>query len=198
MNQVSTHLNRYIGFAPDNLVYDKSARTYVCNSEFNQQFFEPDANCYLAQLRLMTDGILCREDSWFDNSPSFASPPIPVRGPKPAMLRSVVCAIRRSEAIEVNSQSLSSTKPRWRWIVSHAIAFEGCRWRRRASCLSDDCFKDFLLSHILETGGSRESEVPPEEDRNWHSEVTARARYRPVCQKIAESTARPSKQRGRP
>lgn len=27
VNQASTDLNRYIGFAPDNMVYDKSART---------------------------------------------------------------------------------------------------------------------------------------------------------------------------
>jgi len=29
VNQASADLNRYIGFAPDNMVYDRSARTYV-------------------------------------------------------------------------------------------------------------------------------------------------------------------------
>ena len=29
VNQASADLNRYIGFVPDNMVYDKSARTYV-------------------------------------------------------------------------------------------------------------------------------------------------------------------------
>ena len=33
VNQASTDLNRYIGFAPDNMVYDKSARTYVRGPE---------------------------------------------------------------------------------------------------------------------------------------------------------------------
>lgn len=58
VNQASTDLNRYIGFAPDNMVYDKSARTYVRGSDFKAQFLEPDASRYLAQLRSLADGIL--------------------------------------------------------------------------------------------------------------------------------------------
>lgn len=64
----------------------------------------------------------------------------------PTTLRSVVGAIRRSEAIEVKYQSLSSPEPRWRWIAPHAIGFDGFRWHTRAFCLTDDCFKDFYAS----------------------------------------------------
>ena len=48
VNQASMDLNRYIGFAPDNMVYDKSARTYVRGPGFKPQFLEPDASRYLA------------------------------------------------------------------------------------------------------------------------------------------------------
>ncbi|MBF9033359.1 WYL domain-containing protein [Rhodobacterales bacterium HKCCE2091] len=172
VNQASTDLNRYIGFAPDNMVYDKSARTYVRGSEFKPQFLEPDASRYLAQLRSVADGILDREDAWIANLPPYAATPTPVRGVNPATLRSIVGAIRRSEAIEVRYQSLSNPEPRWRWIAPHAIAFDGFRWHTRAFCLTDDYFKDFLLSRILDIRGSRENEIPADEDRDWHSEVT--------------------------
>lgn len=172
VNQASTDLNRYIGFAPDNMVYDKSARTYVRGSEFKPQFLEPDASRYLAQLRSVADGILDREDSWIADLPPYASAPTPVRGVNPVTLRSVVGAIRRSEAIEVKYQSLSGPDPRWRWIAPHAIAFDGFRWHTRAFCLTDKAFKDFLLSRILDIRGSRESETSAEDDRDWHSEVT--------------------------
>ena len=125
VNQASTDLNRYIGFAPDNIVYDKSARTYVRGPGFKPHFLEPDASRYLAQLRSVADGILDREDSWIADLPPYASAPTPVRGVNPATLRSVVGAIRGSQAIEVKYQSLSSPEPRWRWIVPHAIAFDG-------------------------------------------------------------------------
>ena len=63
VNQASTDLNRYIGFAPDNMVYDTSARTYVRGPAFKPRFLEPDASSYLAQLRSVADGILDREDA---------------------------------------------------------------------------------------------------------------------------------------
>ena len=172
VNQASTDLNRYIGFAPDNMVYDKSARTYVRGSNFKPQFLEPDASRYLAQLRSVADGILDREDAWIANLPPYAATPTPVRGVNPATLRSVVGAIRRSEAIEVRYQSLSNPEPRWRWIAPHAIAFDGFRWHTRAFCLADECFKDFLLSRMLEVRGTGEAATSAAEDEDWQSEVT--------------------------
>ncbi|WP_264214677.1 WYL domain-containing protein [Leisingera thetidis] len=171
VNQASTDLNRYIGFAPANMVYDKSARTYVRGSAFQPQFLEPDASRYLAQLRSVAENILDRDDSWIANLPSFASAPTPVRGVDPVTLRSVVGAIRRSEEIEIRYQSLSSPDPRWRWIAPHAIAFDGFRWHARAFCLTDKCFKDFLLSRMIEIRGSRESGTSADDDLDWNSEV---------------------------
>ena len=172
VNQASNDLNRYIGFSPDNMVYDKSARTYVRGAEFKPVFLEPDASRYLTQLRSVADQILSREDAWIADLPPYASTPTPVRGVNPVTLRSVVGAIRRSEAIEVKYQSLSSPEPRMRWIAPHAIAFDGFRWHTRAYCLTQKCFKDFLLSRILKIRAVRESEISAGDDCDWHSEVT--------------------------
>jgi predicted DNA-binding transcriptional regulator YafY len=172
LNQASTDLNRYYGFAPDNMVYDKRARTYARSPEFKPKFLEPDASRYLAELRSVADRILDREDSWIANLPPYASTPTPVRGVDPETLRSIVGAIRRSEAIEVRYQSLSSPEPRWRWIAPHAIAFDGFRWHTRAFCLTDECFKDFLFSRMLEIRGARENGTSTDDDHDWHSEVT--------------------------
>jgi len=172
VNQASTDLKRYIGFAPDNMVYDKSARTYVLGATFRPRFLEPDAGSYLAQLRSVKEGILDHVDSWIADLQPFASAPTPVRGVNPVTLKTVVGAIRRSAAIEVRYQSLSNPEPRWCWIAPHAIGFDGFRWHTRAFCLTDETFKDFLLSRILEIRGSRESDVPAENDRDWNTEIT--------------------------
>jgi len=172
LNQASGDLNRYIALAPDNMVYDKSARTYVLGPAFRPRFLEAEAGSYLTQLRSVEEGILDHGDSWIAYLPPFASTPTPVRGVSPVTLRSVVSAIRRSAAIEVRYQSLSNPEPRWRWIAPHAIGFDGFRWHTRAFCLTDEAFKDFLLSRILEIRGSRESDVPAENDRDWNTEIT--------------------------
>lgn len=151
VNQASMDLNRYIGFAPDNMVYDKSARTYVRGHNFKPQFLKPDASRYLAQLRSVADGILDREDSWIADLPPYAASPTPVRGVDPITLRSVVGAIRRAEAIEVKYQSLSNPEPRWRWVAPHAIAFDGFRWHARAYCLTDKVFNRELLARGIQT-----------------------------------------------
>lgn len=172
VNQASTDLNRYIGMAPDNMVYDKSARTYIRGSKFDPLFLKPDASRYLSQLRSVADGILDRADAWIGQFPSYDSAPTPVRGVNAKTLRSVVAAIRRSEAIEVKYQSLSRPEPRWRWIAPHAIGFDGFRWHTRAFCLTDQNFKDFLLSRIIETRGTKPSEVGADGDADWDEQVT--------------------------
>jgi hypothetical protein len=172
VNQASSDLSRYIGLAPNNMDYDRIQRTYVRRPGFKPVFDKPNADRYLAQLRSVAEGILDQDDCWISSPPAYDSAPTPARGVVPETLRSVVDAIRRSEAIEVQYQSLSSPEPRWRWMAPHAIAFDGFRWHARAFCFSDAVFKDFLLSRILDIRGSRASDVPAENDQDWHSFAT--------------------------
>jgi len=172
VNQASADLNRYIALAPDNMVYDKSARMYVRGPDYVAQFLKPDASRYLAQLRSLADGIMDSDDSWIAELPSYDAAPTPARGVDPVVLRSVIGAIRRSETIEVKYQSLSRPEPCWRWIAPHAIGFDGFRWHTRAFCLNDECFKDFLLSRILQTRGVEASEANEAADTHWQEHVT--------------------------
>ncbi len=172
VNQASADLNRYIGFAPENMVYDRSARTYVRGREYVPQFLKPDASRYLAQLRSLADGIMDSDDTWIAGLPAHDAAPTPARGVNPVTLRSVVGAIRHSEAMEVKYQSLSRPAPGWRWIAPHAIGFDGFRWHTRAFCETGGVFKDFLLSRILETRGVRTSGITADADKDWHEHVT--------------------------
>jgi hypothetical protein len=172
VNQASADLSRYIGLAPDNMDYDRSLRTYVRQPGFKPVFGKLDAGRYLAQLCSVADCILDQDDCWIAGLPDYDSAPTPARGVNPATLRSVVYAIRRSEAIEVQYQSLSNPEPRWRWIAPHAIAFDGFRWHARAFCFGDEAFKGFLLSRILDIRASRGSDVLAENDRDWHTFTT--------------------------
>ncbi|HLV59844.1 MAG TPA: hypothetical protein VKY51_00415, partial [Fredinandcohnia sp.] len=64
INQASADLNRYLGMAPGNMVYDKSARTYVRGDRFEPLFLRPDPARYLSQLRSISDGIATQEETW--------------------------------------------------------------------------------------------------------------------------------------
>lgn len=172
VNQASSDLSRYSGLARHNMDYDRSLRTYVRQPGFKPVFDKLDAGRYLSQLRSVADGILDQDDCWIAGLPDYDSAPTPARGVDPGTLRSVVDAIRRSEAIEVKYQSMSSPEPRWRWIAPHAIGFDGFRWHTRAFCWKDEAFKDFLLSRILAVRGTRQSEALAQNDVAWNTEVT--------------------------
>ncbi len=56
--------------------------------------------------------------------------------------------------------------------MPHAIGFDGFRWHTRAFCKTDEVFKDFLLSRMLETRGNCQSDVSSEQDSDWHDHAT--------------------------
>lgn len=171
INQASTDLNRYLGLAEANMVYDKSARTYVRSSDFSPVFHQPDAAQYLSQLRSLVDGIIAANDSWIGGLPSFSCAPTPARGVSPKTLRAIVTAIKRHEAIEVFYQSMSSPEPAWRWIEPHALVFDGFRWHARAYCPRGATFKDFVLSRITDTRSSKPAEARSSGDSEWEEQV---------------------------
>lgn len=172
VNQASADLNRYIGLAPGNMAYDKSARTYVCGDGFEPLFLKPDAGRYLSQIKAVAEGTLSRSDAWVDTSLPFDVAPVLVRSASAEMLRKVLAAVRDAEAIEIKYRSIFRPEPRWCWIAPHAIGFDGARWHARAFCLNDERFKDFSFSRIMEIRGTRPSGIDPSADIDWAEEVT--------------------------
>jgi len=167
LNQASGDLNRYIALAPDNMVYDKSGKSYVRSPAFSPHFLKPDATQYLAQVRSVAEGIVAPEDAWIGDLPAFDATPAPARGIDPAVLRSIVIAIRRREAVEVRYQSMSSPDPEWRWIAPHALAFDGFRWHARSFCEKSGEYRDFVISRIIETRQSRSTQMQTAADADW-------------------------------
>jgi hypothetical protein len=171
VNQASTDLNRYIALAPDNMVYDKSARAYVRASAFKPIFLKPAASLYLSQVRSIAEGIVDKEDAWIGNLPAFDAAPSPARGIDPVVLRSIVTAIRRHEAIHILYQSMSAPDPEWRWIAPHALAFDGFRWHARSYCEKSEEFRDFVISRVTEARQTRPAAQQLVADSAWHEIV---------------------------
>jgi hypothetical protein len=170
-NQASGDLNRYIALAPDNMVYDKSGKTYVRSSAFNPLFLKLDATQYLSQVRSVAEGVITPEDAWIGNLPAFDATPAPARGIDPVVLRSIVTANKRHQAIEILYQSMSAADPEWRWIAPHALAFDGFRWHTRSFCEKSGEYRDFVISRILEARQTRAAKTQAGSDVAWEEMV---------------------------
>lgn len=174
VNQASTDLNRYLKLAPENMIYDKSLRTYIPSPTFSPLFFQPDASIYLLQVQDAAAGAMEYEDSWVKGHPTFDSIPALARTVRPDTLRAVVAAIRTRAELAIEYQSLNSSTPRRRWISPHALVHDGFRWHVRARCEEVGAFKDFLLARILTAMESRPGECDPADDTDWHERVELR------------------------
>jgi predicted DNA-binding transcriptional regulator YafY len=171
--QASGDLAAYAKAAPGNMHYDASARTYVADAEFRPRS-EPSARQYLAQLQLIADDVLSAKESWLGRTPSYAIAPRIRRRLEASVLRQVLIAIYTRTALEISYQSLSSVDPTTRWIVPHALGFDGHRWHVRGWCHRRGKFLDFVLARVLQILDSRSEQVDDTADLAWHQKALVR------------------------
>lgn len=185
VQQASADLGKYQAAAKENILYDKTAKAYVTGPDFRPVFFDPSADHYLAQLRLLASGILTEEETWVVRLPSFSVVPILRRRLEAETLRRILEAIRSKASLHVEYQSLSRPKPIWRWISPHALGFDGFRWHARAWCHTRVGFRDFVLARILEVSEAKPSDIDPVTDIGWHREVTLKLSPHPAMETAA-------------
>lgn len=183
--QASTDLGRYQEMAPQNLEYDRRLKTYVSSAEFQPVLLSPDAQQYLAQLRMIANGIMGEQESWIGKLPPYDAIPTIGRRVDPSKLRKILDVIRTRSAMHVEYQSLSRPEPKWRWLSPHALAFDGHRWHVRAWCHSRNNYQDFVIARMLQIAAYKPCEVSLDEDTEWDTMVTMRIGPNPNLQAAA-------------
>lgn len=165
--QASGDLTRYQALAPDNLVYDKSAKTYRASEAFAPVLHRPDPDRLLADFRLYAEGALAVEA--LPLAPPLDVAPAPVRAVDPKVLRDVLTAIRERRTLSVEYTSFSKPEARRRRIEPHALGFDGFRWHTRARDVDDGAFKDFVLGRLSKTSLGAPAQSAPEDDADWNT-----------------------------
>lgn len=171
--QASADLSTYDSAAPGNMVYDPHAKAYLATADFRARG-EPNARQYLTQLQLIADDVLREGESWLGWVPPFGVVPRVRRPLESSVLRCILEAIRTNRALEIQYQSMSSNEPSTRWIVPHALGFDGYRWHARAWCYRREKFLDFVLARMQSVLGSRPEQVAVDNDRAWHETIILR------------------------
>lgn len=167
--QASKDLTLYQERAPNNAVYDKSAKRYVASDQFEPHFLKPDPDGYLSRLRSVAEGLIDLSESWITQVPDTDIALTPRRDIDAAVLRTVLGAVRDHRSVDIHYQSMSKDRPEpiWRRITPHAFGYDGFRWHVRAYCHVTDKFKDFLLPRILGIGALGEGGSDALNDALW-------------------------------
>lgn len=168
--QASKDLNLYESIAPGNLIYDKSKKCYLASPKFKPRFLRPDPDTYFLHLKGIADGTLRRSDSWLDTIPVLDIALTPKRRIEIDVLRIILDVVRQKKSVEILYQSMSdkSPDPSWRRITPHAFGYDGFRWHTRAYCHTNNQFRDFLLSRMLDTRNIDTSGMEGERDKFWN------------------------------
>lgn len=97
--QASKDLNGYISDHPDHLRYDKSARTDVMGGAFQSRYLQIDADEHLADLAAIVQVAAVPKSDWIVDLPDILSAPIPMRGLKPRIVRTLCAPVRSAVSL---------------------------------------------------------------------------------------------------
>jgi hypothetical protein len=165
--QASLDLRAYQEAVPGNIEYNATEKAYVPSDTFEPKYLRLSGDRYLIQLNAIMNGAIAAADTWFGSPPPAAVMPTMARSTKPQILRAILRAIEGRMELDIDYQSLTST--RRRPIVPHSLAFDGHRWHARAWCAEHRDFRDFVLSRIISIGGERPSTADPTNDIEWNT-----------------------------
>ena len=169
--QASLDLAKYRELAPQNTVYDGTQRTYLATESFVPVFARFSAEGYLGRLLAIEAGMLEPNSTFLGWRPPVGVVRDPSREVDPAVLRSILVAIREHRTVLANYQSMTSPDPKSRKITPHAIAFDGSRWHVRAYCHTHNDFRDFVLARVSKISMDEKSQVDGSEDSEWNREI---------------------------
>lgn len=146
--QASLDLAKYQEVAPNNMVYDRTQKTYITTPDFKPVFTSFDSNHYLNELLGRENEIVDPDDSFIGWVPPVASLPLPARKVQPEILIDLIRAMQRKQALVVDYRSMTN-EPAIRTLYPTAFAHDGHRWHVRAYCFKSTMFKDFVLGSFF-------------------------------------------------
>lgn len=166
--QASLDIARYEQLAPQNLVYDRSARVYVAGADFRALYPSSSPRRYLEEL-LGAGGEAPSAASLLGHRPPVASLPNLQRALDGRVVAALARAMRDKLGQRIVYQSLSRAEPHERVISPHAFAHDGHRFHVRAFCHERGDFRDFVLGRILEIGPTTSAGRDASADHAWHT-----------------------------
>jgi len=170
--QASKDLTLYQERAPQNAIYDKSAKRYIAGPDFRPLFNQADSDAYLQRLRARADGLSDAASSWIGSMPTTDMALTPHREVSADVLRGILKAIQDNQSVAVLYQSMNENRPEpeWRRITPHALGHDGFRWHARAYCHIDGKFKDFLLPRLFDASDFEAPGLHAAADARWETQ----------------------------
>jgi WYL domain len=166
--QASLDFARYREIAPENAIYDSTAKSYLAGSAFASVLADASAEMYLSRLFAVESGNLEPFSTLLGWRPPAGVVRPMSRTLNVSTLRIMLRAIREHRTVEIDYQSMNAAMPANRKITPHALGFDGFRWHARAFCHQHLDYRDFVLARILGIRAEEVCEIDHQADLDWH------------------------------
>ncbi|WJG10667.1 WYL domain-containing protein [Aliiglaciecola sp. LCG003] len=147
--QAQKYFTEYQQNNPNNLVYDKSAKSFLPTNNFQSKAIDEDVNQYLEWLSNSSNMLSAQiQPSPHLNSITYTSLELPKRSVSCTVMRGLVAAIKQQKRVDVDYVSLANPDGEGRIIQPHIFVRTGLRWHLRAFDEKHKEFRDFVLSRF--------------------------------------------------
>lgn len=158
-------MNKYIGLAPGNLVYQQSERVYGVTSVFKPMITQGDISEYL---------VLKKDFFQFDRTEVIAHVPQPQFSIDPSVFRGLLYGINHERQLLFTYHSLNNPQGLIRNVYPLRLVYSGFRWHLRAFCQLRNDYRDFNLMRIADEpdlGESFDRDTLLASDQLWNETV---------------------------
>ncbi|AQS86560.1 MAG: WYL domain-containing protein [Acetobacter aceti] len=189
--QASLDITEYSKLSPDNLKYDKRARTYRATYSYRPVYPSSSTERYLEDLIRVAVQPEVPYGSFLGWQPPVAAVPRLGRRLNADVVGEIIRAIRETGSVEVIYQSMTDPEGSERRLTPHALVHDGNRWHTRAYCHKRNQFRDFSLTRIKLARYVGPDEERASKDTDWNSVVdvilTAHPGLSPAKRRLIES-----------
>lgn len=151
-------MSLYKEIAPENLVYDTKAKSYILSDDFKPVFEYPSTQALAALCHGLGDDYVLANTALLP-----AEAPTQLNTPNLNILAKITKAIYKKKVLTINYQSLSSG-PTTREIAPFALVDNGLRWHVRAFDRKREKFSDFVINRIVQAA-LHNNDIPPAQTR---------------------------------
>jgi len=154
VQQASADIKHYQSIVPESIIFNRSLRQYEPIGEFIPSFIAPSIKDYV---------------DWQSHTDrQIQHVPVPLREVEIPSLRIIVNTLHKEKSVEIDYQSLTSSKISTRRITPHSVVFDGYRYHVRAFCHFRDDFRDFVLGRICRAENVGKPGKSKDEDMAWN------------------------------
>lgn len=168
--QATNDIKRYVTqYNTTGLEYSLEQKGYLPTQAFKPVLTQGHINEYMDMLSGLVSQTI---PVTLIQEPHIAAVQLPDRSVKPGVVRQLIQACRKQQALKITYASMNNPTPHERILSPHSLIYSGFRWHVRGYSHEREEYRDFVISRISKIITKEQAGyIGSEQDSQWHEEI---------------------------